>query len=278
MRKDKVEQISDKEIKLIMLEIFKDVKAFIEENNLKYSLYYGTLLGAVRHKGFIPWDVDMDIVMPRPDYNYFVENYVPKNKNIRMFDEKHCDFYHFAWAKICDNRTVCDEHYRGFKNEPYGIYLDIFPIDGVDVKEDAEKKKTRAFRLMKLSCLARLKPSSFFPLHYNIGLAISSILFGWSINSIKLRNKLVSLCIDVDYNSTDTVSFFANGLPYLMHIKKDLLIDTIDWEFEGIKCKIPRSYDKLLREIYGDYMKLPPEDKRKDNHTFNSYYFKKDNL
>jgi len=276
MKNEKNEQIPDNEIKDIMLEIFKDVKSFIEKNDLHYSLYYGTLLGAVRHKGFIPWDVDMDIVMPRPDYDYFINNYVPKNKNITMFDEKHCDFYHFAWAKICDNRTICDEHYRGYKNNNYGIYLDIFPAEGVDITKSVEKKQKKAFRLMKLSCLYRLKPSSFFPLKYNIGLTISSILFGLTTNSIKLRNKLISLCTEVDYNSTDNVSFYANGLPYLMVVKKQDIEDTIDGTFEGISCKIPRNYHKLLTQIYGDYMKLPPKNKRNDNHTYNNYYYKYD--
>ncbi len=276
MKTEKKIQINDDEIKKIMLNIFIDVKSFLEENDLTYSLYYGTLLGAIRHKGFIPWDVDMDIVMPRPDYDYFIENYVPKNKNITMFDEKHNDSYHFAWAKICDNRTVCDEHYRGYKKNPYGIYLDIFPIEGVDENYDNVKRQKWAWRYMKFSCLVRLKPSSFFPFHYNVGLFLSSILFGWWVNPISLRNRLVKLCTKVDYTKANQVSFYANGLKYLMIVDKKDLIETIDGEFEGISCKIPKKYDKLLTQIYGDYMVLPPKDKRNDNHTYNSYYYKKD--
>lgn len=269
----KFRQISDDEIKSIILDILIDVKSFNEEHNLRYTLYYGTLLGAIRHKGYIPWDVDMDIVMPRPDYEYFLENYVPKNKNITMFDEKHCDFYHFAWAKICDNRTVCDEHYRGYKNNPYGIYFDIFPIDGINVDKDLKKKQMKAKRLMEMSCLARFKPSSFFPFHYNIGLVISTLLFGWSVNSIKLRDKLVALCKEVDYDSTDDLMIMANGAASVVVIKKEWIEDTMDATFEGIPCKISKHYDVILKKIYGDYMTLPPENKRKDNHTYNDYHF-----
>lgn len=276
MKKD-IKQIPDEEIKTILLDIFKDVKSFIDANNLKYSLYYGTLLGAIRHKGYIPWDVDMDLIMPRPDYNYFVENYVPKNKNITMFDEKHCEFYHFAWAKICDNRTVCDEHYRGFKDNPYGVYLDIFPLDGIKGNIDSKKKYKKAKRLMRLSCLSRLKPSSLFPFHYNAGLVITSILLSWSLNPIKLRNKLVSLATEVDYDSTEELMVLAFGDgAKLIVLEKRWIEETIDATFEGIPCKISKHYDALLKTIYGDYMTLPPENKRKDNHTFNSYYYKED--
>lgn len=269
-------QIPTEEIKQIILDIFKDVKSFIDENDLKYTMYYGTLIGAVRHKGYIPWDVDMDIIMPRPDYDYFIDNYVPKDKNIEMFDPKHCDFYHFAWAKICDKRTVCDEHYRGYKKHPYGIYFDIFPVDGVSPNENIEKRRKKSKQLMAMSCLARFKPTKFWPLHYNIGVTISSILFGWSVNSLKLRDKLIKLSHAVPYDSTDDLMVFANGPAKLMPIKKKWLEETIDGSFEGIPCKITKYYDEALRIQYGDYMKIPDENNRIDNHSFNSYYFKKD--
>lgn len=274
--KKKPKQISDDEIRSLILDILIDVKSFIEENNLKYSMYYGTLLGTVRHKGYIPWDIDMDIAMPRPDYDYFIDNYVPKNKNITMFDPKHNDFYHFTWAKICDNRTICDEHYRGYKKNPYGIYFDIFPIDGVDLSKDVNKKRKKSCQLMAMSCLARFKPSSFFPLHYNIGIIISTILFGWSVNSLKLRDKLIALSTEVDYDSTDDLLITADGPHKLMLVKKQWIEETIDTTFEGIPCKISKYYDILLKNQYGNYMKLPPENKRKDNHSYNSYYYKKD--
>lgn len=269
-------QIPTEELKQIILEIFIDVKSFIDENNLKYTMFYGTLIGAVRHKGYIPWDVDMDIIMPRPDYNFFINNYVPKNKNIEMFDEQHCDFYHFAWAKICDNRTVCDEHYRGYKNHPYGIYFDIFPADGFSTTENIEKRRKKSKQLMAMSCLARFKPNKFWPFHYNLGVTISTILFGWSVNSIKLRDKLVKLSLEIDYDSTEDLMVFADGPGKLMPIKKKWLEETIDTTFEGIPCKITKYYDEVLTSQYGDYMEIPPENKRMDNHTFNSYYFKKD--
>lgn len=278
MNFEKKIQIPDDEIRSIILDIFIDVKDFIEEHDLKYSLFYGTLLGAIRHKGYIPWDVDMDIIMPRPDYDYFLENYVPKNKNITMFDEKHNESYHFAWAKICDNRTVCDEHYRGYKKNPYGIYLDIFPIEGIGEKTNIKRKQQKTCYLMAMSCLVRLKPSSFFPWNYNLGLFFSSILFGWSISAIRLRNRLINQCVEVDYNKSSKVTFYANGAAYLFVVDKEDLEDTIDGEFEGIICKIPRNYDKLLTKLYGDYMTPPPVDKRTDHHTFNSYYYKKDKL
>lgn len=272
----KPKQIPDDEIRSLIMDIFLDVKAFIEEHDLKYSMYYGTLLGTVRHQGFIPWDIDMDIAMPRPDYTYFVNNYVPKNKNITMFDPDHCDNYHFAWAKICDNRTVCDEHYRGYKENPYGVYFDIFPIDGVDLTKDVNKKRKKSRQLMAMSCLARFKPSSFFPFKYNVGLVISTILFGWSVNSLKLRDKLIALSTDVDYNSTDDLLITADGPHKLMLVKKQWINETIDATFEGVPCKISKYYDTLLKNQYGDYMTLPPENKRTDNHSYNSYYYKKD--
>jgi len=131
-------------------------------------------------------------------------------------------------------------------------------------------------QLMAMSCLARFKPTKFWPLHYNIGVTISSILFGWSVNSLKLRDKLIDLSYAVPYDSTDELMVFANGPAKLMPIKKKWLEETIDGTFEGIPCKITKYYDEALTTQYGDYMKIPDENNRIDNHSFNSYYFKKD--
>ena len=112
------------ELKSLMLSILKDVDTFCRTNNIRYFLTYGTLIGAVRHKGFIPWDDDVDICMPRPDYMRFMKEYNHE------YYKAYCAEFTPGWdhfiAKVCDDRTIIDEGH----GDKCGVYIDVFPLDG----------------------------------------------------------------------------------------------------------------------------------------------------
>ena len=121
--------INTEELKKIQVEILDYVDKFCEERNIKYSLYAGTLIGAVRHKGFIPWDDDIDIMMLRSDYERFLkELHEEKDSRYKILDFRYDHSYHYAFAKVIDSKTQLREEVI----DPYdglGIYIDIFPID-----------------------------------------------------------------------------------------------------------------------------------------------------
>jgi len=272
MKYSKLKDMTDKEIKQSLLETFKDVISFCEEHNLRYVMAYGTLLGSIRHKGFIPWDLDMDINMPRPDYNYFLKNFVSKNKHSEIFDSTTNPKFFMSFTKVSDSRTICDEHYKGFKKKPYGVSIDIFPIDGID-EDKYPKTLKQANKLTNILYMNRIKPNAKFPLKYNIGFIFSNIAFAWWPYT-PLVKKIHKLCSNTSYEEATMVAGISEGSTVKRTFKKEVFEDVIWGEFEGIKCKNPAKYDEVLTAFYGDYMTPPAPDNRIDNHTFNTYKWK----
>ena len=127
------------ELKKLELDILIEIDEICTKNNFRYSLAYGTLIGAVRHKGFIPWDDDIDIFLPRPDYNKFVD-YCSKNKTIfKLLSYDNSRWYSYPFAKATNQNTVIEEEETDF-NGKMGIYVDVFPLDGLgDTYNDAKR-------------------------------------------------------------------------------------------------------------------------------------------
>ena len=257
-----MERISLEECKKISLDILIDVAEYCTKHNLRYYLSVGTLLGAVRHKGYIPWDDDIDIMMPRPDYQKFLDNYDGKYKLLKP--EEGMLYY----AKAYDPDTIKYEPGVDYKkNKPYGVDIDIFPLDGmVDDKEKLDKiYKLDTF----LEMLLRLSNQPIFyrknPLKC-INRIIPRII--GSKNLVKMIEKNAS---QYDYDNSDYVvrmrwspHGFTGALPKEVY-------EPIIGEFEGHEFIIPKGYDKWLRAFYGDdYMSLPPEDKRV-THVYECY-------
>ena len=123
----KLKKLSKEECKKISLNILLDVTKFCDEHDITYFLACGTLLGAIRHKGFIPWDDDVDIMMPRPDYNIFIDTYTSDTYKVL----KPCEGLLY-YAKVYDTNTIKYEKGTDYKkNKPYGVDIDVFPLDGI---------------------------------------------------------------------------------------------------------------------------------------------------
>jgi lipopolysaccharide cholinephosphotransferase len=272
MKHSGLNTMTDEDIKQSLLETFKDIKSFFEENNLMYCMAYGTLLGAIRHKGFIPWDLDMDINMPRPDFEYFIKNFVSKNKQTKIVDSKTNSNFFMSFAKLSDSRTICDEHYRGFKEDLYGVSVDVFPIDGIDEKK-YPRTLSSANILTNILYANRIKPNRMVTLNYNIGFIISNIAFAWWPYK-KIVRRIDKLCANTDYDKVEMVAGISDGNPIKLTFSKEYFEDLSWGEFEGIKCRIPTHYDEILTKYYGDYMTPLPENKRVDQHTYSLYYWK----
>lgn len=233
---------------------------YCRKENLQYYLAYGTLIGAVRHKGFIPWDNDIDVVMPRPDYNRFLKQVqeCPMSDWIEALD------YHkvrtFPFIKLIDNRTRLKEHFL-VTEENLGIYVDIFPLDGLpNTEKERRKLFKRAAFLMKLYAFANYR----FNTGANTGKKlIKNLLYPFSrlISSYKVCEKLNNLCKAYDYDNSDMVGDIVWGFDEREIISKECF-QGMYGEFEGYQFCIPKGYDQLLRQCYGNYMELPPEEER----------------
>jgi lipopolysaccharide cholinephosphotransferase len=244
-----MKELSLKEIQDRLLEIMADVDAFCRKEGLRYSIAFGTLLGAVRHGGFIPWDDDIDIIMPRPDFDRFVALY-PKDGRFRcLYRTK--DFY-AGYAKVNDPTTLAKDHKTRFH---FGVNLDIFPLDAVP--EDADQQYRFMHRLI----------------HLHRRLYMRNKRFPYGSPFMLLETRFHSLdawwkkCDDfihtVDYGSTPLIAHMLGSSTYESVHRKELFDTLTDISFAGLNVLAFKDTHAYLTQVFGaDYMTPPPENKR----------------
>lgn len=254
-------EIALEEMHTILLDMLSDVDRFCRKNNIRYSLGGGTLLGAIRHKGFIPWDDDIDIMMPRPDYERFLKAYNGNHPDYECIVGRndHSFFYFDAYAKVHDTRTLCnEERVPPFR---YGIYIDVFPIDGMPVSEKECARFLRVcWRLQDLIRFSKAPSESARTIKQKIYFSISKLFSPkvWQGLCTKYSQR---------YGFSKTGFAGATNGRYLMKERHDkkLFEEYIDVSFEGYSFMAIRDYDTYLTKHYNEYMKLPPVEER-ENH------------
>ena len=252
-----------------ILKFFRDV---CESNNLRYYLAYGTLIGAIRHQGFIPWDDDIDVMMPREDYYKLVEIISnSQHEYYRLVAMETNDSFTAPLPKIIDSRTCLVQHYDYLEKVDLGVYIDIFMLDGArNSYDDALKWYDQSFKYYKdwrkadLALFPPGKSKLYGVLRYikNFPYKIHPISF--YLQRMKENNSRFSF-YDCDYVSTLEVG----TLPSTKCIwPKDYFEPGIKKEFEGEEFIVPNNFDSVLKSEYGDYMKLPPAEKQKPHHVY----------
>lgn len=259
-----MKEISREELKKICFDILKEFAQFCDKNNLRYALFSGTLLGSVRHKGFIPWDDDIDVMMPRTDYDKLLKIY-NDNSDYQLVCHEKFSGYFYPFAKLCNKRTVLVE--ENYNNQiELGIYIDIFPIDYLGNDKEIALKNLRKCQKSQHK-LANTFLSHFIPSnkgvldvirrcrYYLIRLIGSEYFYSQLMNnchkfSLLTDSKYIANCV---WGAADDGELLEN-----QWIEK-----MIDSDFEGVKFKIPSNYHNILQSLYGDYMVLPPEEKRR---------------
>lgn len=266
-----MKELNIEEVKSIQLTILKEVHTFCEENNIVYSLYFGTLLGAVRHKGYIPWDDDIDLMMPRPDYERFLKIFNGKNDQYRVQASSIDSEFPYNFAKVEDKQTKMLEDLD--LPVDIGVNIDIFPIDAVPESEKEFSnyfKKLKIYRDILAVKIMRKKSGT------------RSLLKGLLVYVLKTLLKLVShkkivATINAEITKYDyKTSKFVMPSCFELNKKKHKLPKTIYEEminlpFESNQFKAIKEYDSYLKAQYGNYMEFPPEKDRISTHHFKAY-------
>lgn len=251
---------------MIELEILKEIDRICDENNLKYYLSEGSLLGAVRHNGFIPWDDDLDIAMPRNDYEKFLD-IADEQLSIgyKLCCYKNIKNYHLPFAKVVtlNNRGFYNKDAKSLKKYN-GPFVDIFPLDTSNIAMGK-------YQLKKYQKIRKYRDILLFKAKYKIKFSWKRVLY--YIESIfysnkKLHNKIYDLSTKEMQKKPKYVINYSSSYGVAKEIFPICTFeDGITAEFEGLKVKIPKNYNYVLTRIYSDYMKLPPESKRISRHS-----------
>lgn len=254
-----MKKITDiQELRQIQMGILDEVHRFCEQHGLHYFLSSGTLIGAVRHKGYIPWDDDIDISMPRHDYDIFVKNFKDiDDRYYVMSPDKNKDYYYF-FAKVVDSRTLMiEDEVKGFE---IGVYLDVFPIDFIP---DDETKRKRLFRIKYL--LYKIRKCKLA--HENpYASKFAYFFYRYLPVTVCQLNKIIRFLIISKKKTNRVCNMSEAGPRYDRSYSASSIAHSVDIEFEGKIYKTMIGYKEYLTNSYGDYMSLPPVEQREIHH------------
>ena len=271
-------EITDlKEIKSILLNILLYVDRICSKNGIHYSIAYGTLIGAVRHNGFIPWDDDIDIYMPRDDFSRFIDAvHKDKNRQFKLLSLETDSHYDSTIAKMIDTSTIVIQETAGSqkkRNGEYkyniGLYVDIFILDYIPKNSEIQNHimKHAAF-LQKCWGFCFFAPNNKYNSIINVIRKICNntnlaLLFAKKVNqyakNCNSRTELVA----------NLLNGGINGLNDLCELQSFNNPKTVC--FEGYEFNVLSNYDIVLRRWYGDYMCLPPKEQRRSNHSYKAF-------
>lgn len=275
MEEDK--QISLEEMKKIEIGIMKYIDQVCKENHLRYSLMDGSLIGAVRHQGFIPWDDDIDIMMPRPDFEKLKSIMIKQtNKDFLFMDSETQSDYYYPFAKIVDTRTEVKEK-NSKKIKDFGVYVDLYIIDAVPANKTKRYFQSKTAFLMKyLSGYYSVEEKQYDTVISKIYKPILNLLVDL-LNIKRLMKWHRKLSAKYDWDNTETVAILGTDLCTKrgVYYSKYLFKDYQTTKFEDCEFSIIKQYDPYLKKVFGNYMELPPEEERVTHHFFDYLRYKK---
>ncbi len=260
-------ELSTREVQLRCLSVLKAFDAVCRENHLNYYLSGGTLLGAIRHRGFIPWDDDVDVMMPRADYMKLLD--VPmSDPRYAMFSAEKCADYCRAWARMTDTRTRTQQ-VGLFDGDTDGIYIDIFPIDGMPAGKLASRLFFARLRLLDVLCKFPRRKRISSVERWRTAKIMLRALLGWlPLDTHALALRMNRVAQKQPYETRD-----FRGVSMTTHygarerMPAEVFDHAVDVEFEGLKLPAPCGWDFYLTRLYSDYMQLPPEHARASEHS-----------
>ena len=242
-------RLSQDEVKKVQLNILKKLKECSIEYGITYYLHAGTALGAVRHRGYIPWDDDVDVFVPIDDYLKLI-HILENDKRYKIISQFNTDYYYgWGFGYMIDCNTICDVNKFPIQIS-LGQSIDLFPLYGIPEDEREKDIYINTVKNLESKCLISIKDED-------------------RINAI---NKLNKFLLNYNYNECKLVGnvlmpAFVNDI-----YEKDILGNGLEMQFENLLLNIPEKYDLFLKQLYGDYMQLPPVEKRKGEHFYHTYF------
>ena len=265
-KRDGYRQLNEEEIKTLELGVMDYIHNLCERENVNYSLAYGTLLGAVRHKGYIPWDDDVDISLKREEYNKLYQAVLRDNDPIyKVVSWENDSRYPYPFYRVYDARTVYENNY--IENDiDLGICVDVFPFD---YYADVNKE------MVKLDTYRRLSVYTLYGIHSkNAGLkniVRYLLVLVFRLTRVKTWNKKMNL-LSMQANDNDSIDYLMENKRTSTKFEKTLLDKVMDSPFEDRTYKIPEASHQILSAIYGDdFMEIPPVEKRVEHDDFVAY-------
>lgn len=271
-----MKELNREQVQKATLELMNNLHNICEKNNLKYILAYGTLIGAIRHNGFIPWDDDLDIMMPRKDFETLI-NYFKENEQelypLKIFSPELVEDYPYMIVRVSDDRYVIDTENE--KDCGMGVFIDIYPLDGLgnDYKQIKKDMKitnylsSLYFRSTRLNPIIREGFSTTRKL-------LEKILF--YIATFKTKHYFYEKLKAYSQKYSYEKSKYVGCTIWHTGVEKDIYekswIENVEkHNFEGYQFYIPSEYDHILTMLYGNYMQLPPEEDRIGHHFYKTY-------
>lgn len=261
------------ELKTVILNTLLRFNEFCESHDIKYTIAYGTALGAVRHQGFIPWDDDINVIMLRPEYDKFEKAwkvYIQRHEEYyTLWPEMDEENYFMAFcAKFFDNRTVLYEHFSKGKVVEYGVYIDIFVLDHIPIHKVEQRKlfnDVRFYWKWIQHFQRHFKKWNTLVRKYKLPLPSLDMMAKKLMKCKDIYNRQLTPLVSLtqDYNKKEDI----NNSIY----KYEWFCDFIPIIFEGHNLPIIKNYDEMLRITYGDYMKLPPMEQQ-IGHNVEAYW------
>jgi len=258
------------ELKVLQMNVLQAVDEYCNEHNIRYSMACGTLLGAIRHQGYIPWDDDIDIYVPREDYKRliaeFPETYKGRYKIASL--ERSFNWTH-PFANAYDDKTIFDENSRN--RELIGVKIDIFPVDEVPLGEEWIKYNQKRRRLQRLFSLYLVRLNSHRSLLKNAILLLVRILSIF-FPTRKFAEYLDRFAQQNNYKGYEHMFECCLGMMQKQPFPKSLFDSLVYVPFEDRHFKAFSDSDYYLSNGFGNYMQLPPKEKRVSHHAFKAYW------
>lgn len=270
------DEVTLKRVQQLELSILRDFLDICKEYHLTYFSFAGTAIGALRHKGFIPWDDDIDVALPRKDYEKLLEVIADKYADKYVIgNAEHMRNYPLMTTRIMMKGTrFVEEALKNIKCD-FGIFLDVYAFD--NVSDDDKLMKRQAWHTWFWSKILILRQVAFPVLAFtgikrkiihlicglvHVFLVVFRISPRWIYRQCKKNSCRYN---DVE---TDRIAFLGDTSPFMNVVSKSKAFPLLELDFEGLKMNFPRDIDDWLTAVYGDYMQLPPVEKRKNHFPY----------